>query len=54
MRDLVTMHQEIVVHRPVQEVFSFVSDGSNDPQWRAEEYRMDVSGPPQLGAQWVE
>ena len=54
MLDIVTMRSEITISRPAEEVFSFISDGSNDPKWRTEVYRMDVSGPPQLDTQWVE
>lgn len=50
----VTMRDSIEVASPAPNVFAFVSDGSNDPQWRTEVDRMDVSGRVEMGTQWME
>jgi Polyketide cyclase / dehydrase and lipid transport len=50
----VVMRQAIEIDRPAPAVFDFISDGTKDPSWRSEVYRMDVSGPPAPGAQWTE
>ena len=54
MSTRVTMRETIEVRRPALEVFGFVSDGTNDPQWRTEVDRMEVSGPVALGTKWTE
>ncbi len=54
MATRVTMRDTIEVGRPALEVFGFVSDGTNDPRWRTEVDRMEVSGPVALGTEWME
>jgi len=51
---IITMRKEIVISQPEDVVFHFISNGSNDPKWRTEVYRMDVSGPPCVGTEWTE
>jgi len=48
------MRDSIEIGASAQAVFDFVSDGSNDPKWRTEVDRMDVSGPVKLGTEWNE
>lgn len=42
--------QSVVINRPVEEVFAFVSDLENDPPWTAaEEIRQTSQGPIRIG-----
>lgn len=54
MDNRITMRDSIEIWKRPQDVFVFVSDGSNDPKWRTEVDRMDVSGPVKLGTEWIE
>jgi hypothetical protein len=48
------MRDSVEIWKRPQDVFVFVSNGSNDPKWRTEVDRMDVSGPVRLGTEWIE
>lgn len=54
MNKRVVMREAVEVERRAHDVFAFVSDGANDPKWRTEVDRMDVSGPTSLGTEWME
>ena len=45
MSTLVSMSHTITIDKPVEVVFDYVSDLTNDPKWRSEVDRMDVQGP---------
>lgn len=45
MPTLVSMNHKITINRPVEVVFDYISDLTNDPKWRSEVDRMDVQGP---------
>lgn len=54
MKTRISMRESIDVDRPQEVVFDFVSQGANDPLWRSEVKRMEVSGPVVLGTTWME
>ncbi len=54
MSKILKFQDEILIGRSAEIVFPFISDGSNEPKWRLEVYKMEVSGPPQLGTEWME
>ena len=43
------LRQSVVINRPLAEVFTFVSDLENDPQWIAAEMRRTSPGPLGVG-----
>ena len=45
------VEESIEINRPLQEVFDYVSDVGNFPEWMAHvlEVRKDTAGPPQQG-----
>lgn len=51
---IVRVEKNIVINKPVKEVFDFITNGKNDPLWRSEVDKMDVKGPVELGTIWVE
>jgi carbon monoxide dehydrogenase subunit G len=49
---MVTFDKEITIERPLQEVFDYVSDPANDPEWRmdVEVSEWTSEGPPSVGS----
>lgn len=53
---MITQAHQIVIERPVEEVFSFLSIPENNPQWETMvvESKMVTSGPMRVGSQFSE
>jgi uncharacterized protein YndB with AHSA1/START domain len=51
---MVDTSSSIVIERPVEEVFAFVTDVTNDPSWHTDvlEAQMKTEGPPRMGTVW--
>jgi hypothetical protein len=54
MSDEVIVEQSVTIAAPQQAVFDFVTEYSNDPQWRTEAQRMEYPRPLQVGDVVVE
>ncbi len=52
--NMVHIAEEIVINRPSEDVFSYVSNLALDPTWRSEVVRMDVDGPMAVGMKMME
>lgn len=50
----VRMQAQIVINRPIAEVFAFAADPMNDTEWRNETRGFTASGPPALGTLYEE
>src|SRR5712691_5484899 len=50
----ISIEKSVVINATAEQVFAFISNGSNDPRWRTEVDRMDVQGPTEPGTQMVE
>src|SRR5438067_347397 len=44
------IEREVVIDRPVEEVFDFLADGRNDPLWNREDLHMEKSPDGLVGA----
>lgn len=53
---MIKVEHSIIIDRPVAEVFAFVTDPANNPQWQegVTESRLESSGPMQAGAHIVD
>lgn len=54
MAGRIEMRESVVIDASAVDVFEFISDGNNDPQWRTEVDRMDVKGERVLGTLMIE
>jgi carbon monoxide dehydrogenase subunit G len=54
--EVIKVEREIVVDRPPEEVFAYLSDPDNIPEWQSGvlEARKDSQGPMGVGARWRE
>jgi uncharacterized protein YndB with AHSA1/START domain len=51
---MISARDRTSIRRPIDEVFAFVADTTNDPAWHTDltEVRRRGSGPTQLGSEW--
>lgn len=47
---MASIHRTIVINRPVDEVFAYFSDVTNDPEWRSHVKEISAHGPLSKGA----
>ncbi len=47
---MISMKHAVVINRPVEDVFAFVADQANEPQWHTDVLEVDPGRPLQLGA----
>ncbi|MBW3587950.1 MAG: SRPBCC family protein [Actinobacteria bacterium] len=52
---MVRAKSTVEIERPLEEVFAFVADQSNEPKWHTDILRVDPQGPIELGSRvrWV-
>ena len=53
---MVKLEHDVVVERPVAEVFAYLTDPANVPEWQSDvlEARKEFEGPPRPGSRWCE
>src|SRR5512139_993773 len=52
---MITVERSVVINKPVAEVFSYVSDNSNDSKWQAGVESVILDGPPNVvGSKYTE
>lgn len=54
MRKTIVLRESITIAASAEKIFGYISDLSNDVQWRPEVEKMEVNGPPGLGQEVME